>query len=82
MNIKNLSNQRLEFIKTGSMLGWSWQNKPSQEETYSISAELLALRKLAEDMALSVDTIGGNDVSEDMFNALDAYRREYPKAKS
>jgi hypothetical protein len=41
-----IDNNLLSFMITGSMPGWSWQNKPSQEETHEITCELRALREL------------------------------------
>jgi hypothetical protein len=41
-----IDDKQLNFMINGSLPGWTWQNRPSQEETYAITCELRALREL------------------------------------
>lgn len=41
---ERISDERLEFMKVGASPGYTWQNKPTQSEAYSVAAELLEAR--------------------------------------
>jgi len=42
---EQLTDEKLDFIHTGSLPGWSWQNAPTQEEVHSMAEELIQRRK-------------------------------------
>jgi hypothetical protein len=45
---QKVSDSRLEFIRVGSLPGWTWQNIPTQNEVHSMAIELIQARKALE----------------------------------